>query len=1399
MSGFASAIARLPRGAQIGILALVAIVLAVIAGMIGGVLAAMTVLAGGALVAGAVIAYRAFLHRRDERQASPFAGLLAGSAAGPTRIAEPARRARLDELRKSFESGIEKFRAAGKSLYSVPWYVLIGEPGSGKTEAIRHCGVGFPPGLQDELQGAGGTLNMSWWFTNQAVILDTAGRLLFEDVEPGSTSEWQEFLKLLRHSRPNCPINGLLVVIPADSLIRDTDDAIDAKAARIASQLDVIQKSLGVRFPAYVVITKSDLINGFREFFDRTDDPRAANQILGWSNPDSLDAPFRPDLVDAHLRSVEQRLVKRRFGLLIDPVNTDDARKPRIDQVDALYAFPESLSRLAPRLRRYMQRMFVAGEWSAQPLFLRGIYFTSALREGAALDADLAAALNVSPDKLPEGKIWERERALFLKDLFLNKVFKEKGLVTRAADTASLLRARAATLLGAAAAGLALITLLTWLGARGLQHAAVEPAQFWSAVAATIEAGRAPSVEPGRPPYRLPIVSKAIVTDEDFKYRGGEGADASLLRSLPIDADARRIGAFHTALSQRAAERIAVPLVFYPAAVLTGDTSGSLLETDRLAACRAAFEAGVLRPLVEGAVARLEADIAAGRPWTEDSIAALEQIVRIEVDRAAPGRQSAASPVQIEPLLRYVLSGNDSFLLGGAADDARSLQRLADSFYAGDARSNWPPRSIAVDRSAFIAGAIEQFAASLDPSNQSAAGPAGRLMASLEAFGAAESNLLETLESSPVGESWLTAFDAVRTVATQATTHLPVLAGRRLEQAVAQDATSGASRLREDAERLAALLQSGATASPTLARSHELLDGAVRSNSSRRINLDALSTRAKKLADAHIGTGVEPLFATRFKVYEAIAALTEGAAEPVPAFALGEGAPIFAELNELVTGTRASIQSIRTASDPRFAPVCAAAVDAATAARRTAIARACQVGSSVTDRTLLDAAQRLADADPVAAEWPTLPPMARAGGRIEPALMPAVAVPVLNESWQIAASGAAPGDALPAAAAMFFRRYTDAWTNGLSGVIAPEVRSWPEFHRELTALGSAESIRHSLRSHAATQSAAARELQSLITTSVLPSDAKPAAERLTRVAASSAAAVESPALDAAFDRILRNWKSLSSDPAEARRQLIDAGRAQAGVADFVVPTLVEPSELDLLTGWWRSLTLSAARSLAQSLQGSSAASGGPFAKFPLGKYVPGAEQLTPAQVVEARSTLTADAAPSISRGIRDSDLAAALEQIAAAGSAASFDRALLPVLPERADDRIACTFELVPDNGFAFAAVRIRQLGTDARSVAASGSGPVALGRIDYPGPSVQLEFLASNTPDAQPVAAASIPGPWLGLSLIAASGGKPVAAADARLWEAKLPVETASGVRNITVRIRFEDRMPPGPGSWPR
>src|SRR5205814_6545871 len=150
----------------------------------------------------------------------------------------------------------------------------------------------------------------------------------------------------------------------------------------------------------------------------------------------------------------------------------------------SMFALPESLMRLAPRLRRYLENIFVAGEWSAKPVFLRGIYFTSSMREGKALDEAIAFATGVPLDQLPEDRTWDKNRAFFLRDLFHEKVFRESGLVTRATNTLKLLRQRQMTIFGTAGVALLLFLVFVLLARSSLQKSVGKEADYWKAGAA---------------------------------------------------------------------------------------------------------------------------------------------------------------------------------------------------------------------------------------------------------------------------------------------------------------------------------------------------------------------------------------------------------------------------------------------------------------------------------------------------------------------------------------------------------------------------------------------------------------------------------------------------------------------------------------------------------------------------------------------------------------------------------------------------------------------------------------------------------------------------------------------------------------------------------------------------
>ena len=616
--------------------------------------------AGIVIVVAAILLWQMYLKWTGRQRTRIMSSQLASHSSGaPSAIHDPALLATLDRLRENFARGLEKFEAVGKDLYSLPWYIVCGEPGSGKTEAVRRCKVGFPPGLQDEMQGAGGTINMHWWFTNYAVLIDTAGKLLFQEAPPGSTTEWTEFLTLLRNTRPNCPINGLLLVIPSESLIKDSMEEITAKAGKIARQLNTIQRVLDVRFPVFVLITKCDKIVGFREFFSGVKDPQLQDQMTGWSNPTSLDTPFQMEAVNRHLAEVVERIGRRRLGMLKDPVPTD-AGKRRADEVDALFALSASIGALAPRLRKYLETIFVIGGQSAKPLFLRGIYFTSALTEGKELDTELAAALGLTEDQLPASKAWERERSYFLKDLFLQKVFREKGLVTRATNTTQLIKNRQRIIGAVVAAGTLAVLGISYFGYKALKSSVGSELVYWRAGA---------KAENWSGAKWRPIVNGRL------EYTGNDIVQLDVGQELPIMQ-------YHDKLQQQVSADMRIPLVFKPI-----ESVAMQANPRRRQAQRVLFEASVIAPVVEANRDRLINSTG----WSAADSERLAALISLEGAihlKGLPGYDADYPPEEFfNPLLGPSLKG--------VADGQTVLAKLMQIhdwtyFRGGDGRGKWP-------------------------------------------------------------------------------------------------------------------------------------------------------------------------------------------------------------------------------------------------------------------------------------------------------------------------------------------------------------------------------------------------------------------------------------------------------------------------------------------------------------------------------------------------------------------------------------------------------------------------------------------------------------------------------------------------------------------------------------
>ena len=101
----------------------------------------------------------------------------------------------VDSLKKSH------LKRKGNPLYVLPWYMIIGKSGSGKTTAIKSAGLSSSFSEVTSVTGISGTRNCDWWFLEQAVLIDTAGRYAVPVDQDRDKNEWQKFLTLLAKYR----------------------------------------------------------------------------------------------------------------------------------------------------------------------------------------------------------------------------------------------------------------------------------------------------------------------------------------------------------------------------------------------------------------------------------------------------------------------------------------------------------------------------------------------------------------------------------------------------------------------------------------------------------------------------------------------------------------------------------------------------------------------------------------------------------------------------------------------------------------------------------------------------------------------------------------------------------------------------------------------------------------------------------------------------------------------------------------------------------------------------------------------------------------------------------------------------------------------------------------------
>jgi type VI secretion system IcmF/VasK family protein len=426
--------------------------------------------------------------------------------------ARPDQRADVQAVQGQLNEAIQALKTSrlGKgALYKRVCYMIIGPPGSGKATALQESGLNFPYTSQGKkgVRGVGGTRNCDWWFTDEGILLDTAGRYT---TEIDDRDEWIGFLNLLKQARKKKPINGAMVAVSISDLLGASDEQLEAHAKNIRNRIDELTTQLEIVFPVYLLFTKCDLLQGFIEFFeDFSKNDRA--QVWGCS------LPYAPSAGKPYREIFEEETTKLFRNLASQRLQSLASERPPVKKQN-IYLFPLQFQAAQKKMADFVEMLFRPNPFQETSYF-RGFYFTSGTQEGTPIDQvirSMSAAFGIQTDAAPAAAPADK-KSYFINHLFTKIIFPDQTLARTSAKVQRRQKLVHFGTLGLSAVGTVLIFILlvsSFLGNRGVLKSAE------AAVTKVREAEKDVAANPARALEMLEELRKEVVKLDDWERNG---------------------------------------------------------------------------------------------------------------------------------------------------------------------------------------------------------------------------------------------------------------------------------------------------------------------------------------------------------------------------------------------------------------------------------------------------------------------------------------------------------------------------------------------------------------------------------------------------------------------------------------------------------------------------------------------------------------------------------------------------------------------------------------------------------------------------------------------------------------------------------------------------------------
>ncbi len=256
-------------------------------------------------------------------------------------------------------------------LNSLPWYLLVGHPSSGKTTLLANSAINFILNkkiLTSEIGKISRTENCDWWVTSQSVLIDVPGNYLAYKPNMVSLPNklWRHFLKLIQGFRGNDALSGVIVAISLSEVMnpKHRESFITMMNHRMAE----LRHKFGDDLPFYFVMTKADMLPGFLEFFSDYGSDELT-QAWGIALPKLINGEPLSEVFVQRFNGLIKRLNKQLIWRM------HQERNP----FAKLYIkdFPLQVERLKESFADLLNRLSADNP----SFFLKGVYFTSGTQQ----------------------------------------------------------------------------------------------------------------------------------------------------------------------------------------------------------------------------------------------------------------------------------------------------------------------------------------------------------------------------------------------------------------------------------------------------------------------------------------------------------------------------------------------------------------------------------------------------------------------------------------------------------------------------------------------------------------------------------------------------------------------------------------------------------------------------------------------------------------------------------------------------------------------------------------------------------------------------------------------------------------------------------------------------------